>query len=1680
MGLEMPKHEEIVKAVTARRKIKPWVESRVEGLSKLPERARAIGHLLIGHSEKQKERPDRMQLHRMRERGGAHLLGLSDEEQLGLGKTLLPQIADVFEAAWHLHERLPLQVGWMRKPFRAPGRPDLLRGMRAAFLSRLAQDLEGLDEDLIWLAAHAPHVTEYLPLEAEIGLLLAAGIDGGGKRADEIREVLRASADGTHEVGQFGRHLIAGFLCSADRDGWEYIGKLLLAAQRQEGLRQAILESADFAHPDAFRHILRVILDNNLTRFSATVRAADVWLGLQLDSQSAGYVNDTLETLATYLDDAKLRAKALAGDDAEKAFIALWSVGFDDGPAAVKPSAALLKHRKPEMRFMGVHMLGMLSMRDAYEPLLPAVDDGDLRVAAYAAVAGGVELERRMRLECPPGKEDTDADEAEALPVWEQFTRRRRYNPAAETGDFFERLTRLHGRIPAKPKDLKPLVWPWLRVEASRQIAADAMIAALGPRPVSLLLPYLHDMSPSNRERVAEILGAEAKPDEASRRALLQLVGDASASVREEAVRAMQKLKIAADDVPLLEPLLSRKASDLRRGVLALILSAKDDAVLASAERLTGAKAAPVRLAGLDLLSQMLEKNRGVAKVRAMADGYKSARTKLDRDEQVYLEKLLGAERSELTLENALGLMDPAKRTPSTKPQKRDVKLATPAASKLLELLDAAVQRHREAPVSVCVGDVQREPEPLGSIRYWFPTPFNHRRRDGDGELRPLDDLPLKDVWLDVWRTRSEVARGADGLDAARALLICSIMEEGRAERRSGWRADLWKELIGTSKPVKYTTVVSGVLKWLVAYETKGDLATFVVDGFERLLAALPFEKLTEKGRWRELQFREIIGEASVLTGDLRSQSRRAKQWTDEHQRRWFGLRRWTDEPGAAVGRDRMDWAEIVASFEAAAANEHDVYDNLLGPRPEDSGYVSSEFLSLGAASEALRKRELSPGAAGLVERSIARVLEIELARGESRTPASQATLALKQAGGMELLVRVLQAIGRDPKLQRTHSWSTANTSKSAVFSHLIRTTVPGPEETPARFAQSMKATEISEDLLLAVAMYAPQWVRHIEAAIGWEMLAEAVWWLHAHTKDSNWRVDAEIRDGWNAEIRKLTPLSLEDLVEGAVDVQWFERVHKALDEKRWARLDEFAKYASGGGGHKRAQLFAQAMLGEVKKTALVKEIGSKRKQDAVRALGLLPLEKKSEKADVLARYKVIQEFVRGSRRFGSQRQASEKLAARIGQENLARTAAYPDPIRLQWAMEGLATADLAKGPEVAKVKDVSVQLAIDADGLPEISVTRGDKPLKSIPPEAKKNAAVQELTERKTELRRSASRMRQSLEQAMCRGDRFSGEELKELMGNVILRPMLDRLVFVGAGVLGYPVDGGKGLHDYRAKIEPVKKGKSLRLAHPTDLLATKNWSDWQRECFAAERVQPFKQVFRELYVLTQQEKSDGMFSRRYAGQQVNPRQAMALLGSRGWVAAPEAGVFRTFHDEKLVAWIEFMETFFTPADVEGLTVEKLRFAKRAADEALKLTDVPPRLLSETMRDVDLVVSVAHRGAVNPEASASTVELRSALLRETVQLLKLDNVRIKEPLVHIRGTRGEYSVHLGSATTHMLPGGALFIVPVHSQHRGRIFLPFADDDPKTAEILSKVLLLARDAEIRDPNLLEQMRVAGG
>ena len=197
--------------------------------------------------------------------------------------------------------------------------------------------------------------------------------------------------------------------------------------------------------------------------------------------------------------------------------------------------------------------------------------------------------------------------------------------------------------------------------------------------------------------------------------------------------------------------------------------------------------------------------------------------------------------------------------------------------------------------------------------------------------------------------------------------------------------------------------------------------------------------------------------------------------------------------------------------------------------------------------------------------------------------------------------------------------------------------------------------------------------------------------------------------------------------------------------------------------------------------------------------------------------------------------------------------------------------------------------------------------------------------------------------------------------------------------------------------------------------------------------------------------------------------------MKGRGWTASYEEGLQKVYYKENIIAKIYAMADWFSPADVEAPTLEGVEFHDRINGKAVPFTKVPEVIFSEIMRDVDLIVSVAHVGGVDPEASLSTIEMRTVIIAEMIRLLKLTNVELKGSHAFINGSLGQYTVHLGNGVAHKMARGALNILPVHSQHRGRIFLPFVDDDPKTAEIISKIVFLAEDSKIKDSTIVVQI-----
>ncbi len=1553
----------------------------------------------------------------------AELLHAEPQRAEALAAVFFPNFAGTAARTLEaLLTRHPYPQGYARRSFRAPGH-RLQAESAAAWLWQVWLLTREYPQDLEWFAVHAgllPAWTAY-----KLGLLFAQAIDDNN---EEVFQILRDTAGSQHPVARMGRHVPSALMASSRPEAWTLAEGLLLAAQRQEGLRQVILESVDEAHPEAFVRALRLILQEDLLRFAACLRAADVWFGLNYDVTDLKTVRRLLEQALGFLEDPDSARQAVQNGSGVETYVALFTLAMRDAVAAADLARPLLTHPDAENRMAAVQFL------QASELITPQersglLSDPDVRIGAIFA---------------------------STFNRWQ-----------TEDNENFEAIEAFLARLPeGEGQPHRPLLFPWLGQVPSRTDMLDLLPALLGKRPFSALEPHLNRMGMYGKTAALRVMAERGKTeplDAPTRDLLMRLLQDRLPTVSQEAVEVAEKLTLALDDseTALMLGLLKRKSADLRRGLIRLL--ARDAAhAQASAETLLATRNTDQRQAGLQLLLEI----GGPLPTDFVPKG---------GSEETLAARLLTPDTA-LTLTNGLGLFDPEGLAPLPVLAERahDYPQDVRRGAELLTSLDALIHAHREDPLTgegwdgddtVLLGTVRpyllsQEQTPFAELwlEWWQKRPqpqpgdltrlhwaLNHYVASRSGETAAVPE---------EWETDDDWDDDIDETDATEAVKENAVqaLREATLHRMFGPPVPMWLEY-------------AGLLPWVVRFLTlqQGSEAdtTLALDAWETALNLLPPDATVledPKYSWRNTDPRELMAFLRPHLG--------WDTWPLAQQERHWGLSLFSGRGFSNLPLQRPGVRLLLHAETHGWAGRDDLLDHLIGPRS------SSEYRFDTLRDYTRRKlREnlpLTPAWMDAVNTVRARVLEVESARGDLETPATPAAGNLQSVEGAQVPLKLLAALGKNP-LRRGYGGE----SRDVTFSHLIRVSFPGVEDTAASFASRVSALGLSETRLLDLAMFAPQWAALVAETLGWKGLHGAVLWLHAHTRDSSWSVPQEVREAWEAEIGERTPLTGTELLEGAVDVAWFRRVYADLKQERFQTLLGAAKYASSSGGHKRAELFARAILGEEPEDGLKARITDKRQQDAVRALGLLPLPKrgaaKAAQKLVESRYRTLADFRRGARQFGAQRQASERLAADIGMQNLARTAGYSDPQRLMWAMEARMAPDWT---QTVDAEGVTLSIDLTPQGDASLRVRRGEKVLKSVPASLNKHPEVLALKATLSELTATRKRMRAALEEAMVRGDHFQGAELNALAAHPVIAPMLHSLVWVlNEEHLGWWQ--GETLQT-QAGSEPVAD-RALRLAHPHDLYTSGVWTEFQRQVVERATQQPFKQVFREYYPLTQAEQG-AKRSLRYEGHHVQPTQAAALLKTRGWITVPEEGVRKTFHAEGINVWVDSSLGYGTPNEVEGAPIGAVYFIQRDQTELMPLASVPPRLLSETLRDLDLVVSVAHVGGVDPEASQSTVEMREQLIAETLRLLKLNNVRLENRHALIEGHHARYSVHLGSGTVHRMPGGFLCVIPVHNQHQGRLFLPFADPDPRTAEVVSKVLLLAEDKKILDPTILEQLR----
>jgi hypothetical protein len=1566
------------------------------------------------------------------------LLSASPEELRALTGVLFPQFPELAARAYRtVLETRPYTRGLLRRAFRAGAQGnDAERGGAAAgWLWSLWTLLRAYPEGVLWVAEAAGLFEAY---ESRLlGPLLAQAVSEGDAG---VLQLLKDTASTQHPVARMGRHVPQALLGSDDPQAWEYARQLLLAAQRQEGLRQVILETVDEAHPGAFPLFLNTVLDEDLLRFAAVLRAACVWYGLGYDVTDMKKVRQLLTLARGYLEDAAQVTQAVSSGSGEEVYMALYTLGMRDADEAAALARPLLTDPDPARRMAAAQFLSAAHLLQSAD-LARLLADEDLRLGAVALAPGSY----------PSG-----------------WVTPENTNPLT-----FDALRAYAERLSRAPRH-DPLLFPWLGDVPDRASVTDGLVAVLPPDELGRIVPHLGELSPGGKSFLLARLRALAErrdrgetvrlPDD-TRFILLTLLQDRSSATSQEAVTTLTalRLELSGEERTLAHDLLRRKSADLRRGLIRL-LAADPAQGAASAAALLALKSTEQRQAGLQLLEEV--------------GGLPPADFQPKNVSEATLLAKLAAPESQLTLNNGLGLFDPQdlSQPQPPRPSDNDFVADVERGAELLRSLDDFLAEHAETPVSGTGWDGETTELLTNLSPYWLSA-------------RVGRDMPLAGLWNGWWAARAGAQEGdltrmawalghrVDRTETTETELLQELSEGGDTSPEQEHARLLRQRLIqqtlhavlGPPVPLKLdrAPLIEPVLDYLSTQELTEVDTGMQLDAWESALSRLPSDtpllKLGEE-RWQVEDPRSLLGPLVLQGIEL------AALPAEQFQQLWrVQLHHHAAFPN--LPRLRMSAEMLILAERAGLANRADLLDLLIGERNAGMGdvYYGNSFDDL----RSYTRRKLSdllptsPAWMQAVNDARDRVLAVELERGDLETPATLPALALQSVSGAARTLRLLAGLGKQP-LRRGYSGHSLG--KDATFSHLLRVSFPDPGDTAQTVREQAKTLGLSDPRLLDLAMFAPQWAELVSGAVGWKGLADGVYWLHAHTRDSQWSVPTDIREAWEAEISERTPLRPTDLTEGAVDVAWFRRMHRALGRAHFQTLLGAAKYASSSGGHKRAELFAAAILGEVPEDTLLARIREKRNQDAVRALGLLPLPKGKKAAQVLeARYLTLVTFRRETRQFGAQRQASERLAADIGLQNLARSAGYADPQRLMWAMEARMAPDWQ---QVVTADGVTVSAELDGAGAATLLVRRGEKPLKTLPPALRKNPEVLALREAVKDLAATRTRMRAALEEAMVRGDHFTPQELRDLARHPIIAPMLGSLVWVlGEGPLGFWED-----ESLRTLTGELPLGdQALRLAHPHDLFTGGQWREYQAAVLKRQLTQPFKQVFREYYPLTAAEKT-AQRSVRYEGHHVQPVKAAALLKARGWVSIYDEGTRKTFHDEGLSVWIDDALSAGTPNEVEGLPLHAAYFMRVGEAQPLPLAAVPPRLFSQVLRDLDLVVSVAHVGGVDPEASQSTVEMRESLLRETLRLLKLKNVRLEHGHALIDGHHSRYSVHLGSGTVHRQPGGFLCIVPVHNQAQGRLFLPFADPDPRTAEVVSKVLLLAEDRKIQDPTILEQLR----
>ena len=449
-----------------------------------------------------------------------------------------------------------------------------------------------------------------------------------------------------------------------------------------------------------------------------------------------------------------------------------------------------------------------------------------------------------------------------------------------------------------------------------------------------------------------------------------------------------------------------------------------------------------------------------------------------------------------------------------------------------------------------------------------------------------------------------------------------------------------------------------------------------------------------------------------------------------------------------------------------------------------------------------------------------------------------------------------------------------------------------------------------------------------------------------------------------------------------------------------------------------------------------------------------------------------------------------------------------------------------AEGKREVAVGETRSTLSLSPDGQVGVAWCNAEgEALKSLPSRIKKEfpKEAKSVSALSKELEQAYGAQRYRLESAFVQPRVLTlGHWRRYFVDHPLLGFLGRRLIWIFSDDLGWEHAGlcfrgpDGQVRDARGEPLDISRATKVRLWHPLASEASEV-RQWRQRVFELGMRQPFRQAYREIYEVTDDERQTSVYSNRFAGILMRQHQFSGLCRAKGWSYRLMGAGFDGFNvpTKLLPAWNmqaefyvdlpsdrkpELAQSALSETSTAGINLflssDQVRFYRDQREIAI--VDVPAIVYSEVMRDVDLFTIVSAVGEdeqwsdqgdrgtglrgthMDREELSALMALRIEMIARVLPLTPIAaQCKIEKGWLEVRGQLGTYRIQITWGEILRVTDSGYRRIVIPQKLLDKVPLDFGafplELDHRAEKVLREAYLLANDWHIDLPDLIRQL-----